>query len=143
MSTNADLVKENFKDVSPRASHMAERFYSTLFKRAPELLPLFDHTDWAKQRYILVASLYYIVFNLDNPQALKRSLGEMGARHMEYGIEPQDFIVFGECLLDAIAYVSGPTWNDTLHQAWTEAYNEVREMMLAKQTRPAASNRPK
>ena len=48
MIDNADLILQNFKKVSPRSSDIAERFYSALFKRAPALLPLFDHTDWAK-----------------------------------------------------------------------------------------------
>lgn len=139
MTTNVDLVLESFKKVSPQAGVMAERFYASLFKRAPELLPLFDHTDWAKQRYILVASLHYIAFNLNNPSALRRSLQQMGARHVEYGVRPEDFTVFGECLVDAIAHISGPSWNDALQQAWTEAYDEIRQMMTVKEDHPATS----
>jgi len=140
MTTIAGLIRENFKDISPRASIIAERFYSTLFKRAPELLPLFEHTDWAKQRHILVASLHYVAFNLDNPQLLRRALREMGGRHIDYGVRSEDFITFGECLIDAIAYVSGPSWNSALQHAWTEAYDEVREMMLDLEPRTTGSD---
>ena len=139
MTTNPNLVLESFKEVSPQAGVMAERFYTSLFKRAPELLPLFEHTDWPKQRYILVASLHYIAFNLDNPNTLKRSLQQMGERHVEYGVKPEDFTVFGECLIDAIAHISGPSWNDALQQAWTEAYDEIRQMMTGKEDRPATA----
>lgn len=66
----------------------------------------------------------------------------MGARHVDYGVKPEDYSVFGECLIEAIAYVSGASWNDTLQEAWIDAYDELRWMMLDVEARPPRATGP-
>ena len=130
MALNTELVRENFFAIAPKVEELTETFYATLFLRYPEVVPLFDGVDMPKQRRMLANALVFTVENIDNLDTAGQTLKDMGARHVGYGAEPEHYGAVGECLVHALAMVSGELWNDELESHWTEAFGIISSLML-------------
>ena len=128
---SVELLRKSFNLVAPEAQALVDTFYSTLFERYPAVKPLFAEVELKNQKGKLIASLAFVVENLEKPGELSRYLGQLGARHVDYGAAPEHYPCVGECLLVALAKTAGDAWNEELEQAWTEAYQAVAALMLA------------
>jgi hemoglobin-like flavoprotein len=58
-------------------------------------------------------------------------LEALGARHVDWGAEPEHYPVVGEVLLGEMAGVAGSAWKPEYTAAWQEAYAVVQDVMLA------------
>ena len=58
---NIDLLEATFDAVAPRGDDIVEYFYDQLFEQYPDVMPLFESTDMAKQRGKLLAGLATVV----------------------------------------------------------------------------------
>jgi methyl-accepting chemotaxis protein len=125
------LLRDSFNAVAPRANELAETFYRILFDRYPVVRPLFRDTDLKEQQRKLVQALALVVGNLERPAKLKKVLGALGARHVDYGAQPAYYDAVGECLLAALAEIAGPVWSIKLERAWTDAYGAVASLAIA------------
>lgn len=125
------LLRDSFNAVAPRADELAATFYRILFDRYPVVRPLFRTTDLKEQQRKLVQALALVVGNLERPAKLKEVLGQLGARHVSYGAQPDYYDAVGECLLAALAEIAGPVWNTRLEHAWADAYAAVASLAIA------------
>jgi len=125
------LLRDSFNAVAPRADELAATFYRILFDRYPVVRPLFRTTDLKEQQRKLVQALAMVVGNLERPAKLKEVLGELGARHVSYGAQPEYYDAVGECLLAALAEIAGPIWSTKLERAWADAYGAVASLAIA------------
>jgi hemoglobin-like flavoprotein len=78
----------------------------------------------------LFASLVLIVNSLRQSEALASSLTGLGTRHIKYGVLPQHYPMVGSSLLKTLAWAIDSDWNADVDRAWTEAYENVTQMML-------------
>ena len=83
-----------------------------------------------QQRRMLANALVFVVENLDAMEIASGTLEEMGRRHIEYGAQAEHYPAVGECLVQALATVSGDLWNDTLETQWVEAFGIVSSYMI-------------
>lgn len=123
-------LETTFAALAPQADALVKRFYEELFKRYPDVKPMFKNTTPAKQRKKLVAALAFVVKNLRNPDGLVSVLQEMGERHEAYGAEPAHYTAVADTLLDVMAEFAGELWTPEVKNAWQGALNAVATTMI-------------
>lgn len=131
MALNVEFLKSSFKAVSHKADRLVERFYGILFERYPGVQPLFANARMEEQRKMLLRSIALIIRKVDDPDYVVPYLQGLGKTHVAYGAKPEHYDAVGECLLAALAEISGDLWNDKLQATWTEAYEIIKTNMLA------------
>jgi methyl-accepting chemotaxis protein len=125
------LIRRSFEALAPRASELVRRFYEELFRRYPQVKPLFANTRPEEQQKKLLAALTLTVNNLDRPQVLAKTLAELGSRHQQYGAEPAHYDAVAGVLLDVMQELAGELWTDEVGAAWGAALGLVKETMLS------------
>jgi hemoglobin-like flavoprotein len=130
-----ELLEESFDLIAPRGEELVTVFYRQLFTSDPTLQPLFAHTDMARQRSMLLATLVLVRKSLRNLPALVPALTAMGARHQGYGVRPQHYATVGAALIGAMTEVGGIAWRPEYTSAWAAAYAVLRDAMLSGTTR--------
>ncbi|MEL6496459.1 MAG: globin family protein [Cyanobacteria bacterium J06623_7] len=130
MSLQVELLESSFEAVKPQANEFVDSFYENLFTAHPEAKPLFEHTNMASQKKMLLNSLVMVVENLRNPDALDKALRGLGARHVKYGALPEHYPLVGGALLTTFGQYLKEQWTSETKQAWTDAYGAISEIML-------------
>jgi len=130
LGLEADLLRETFDLLAPKAEEMALRFYDELFERFPAVVPMFAKTTKKKQAVMLVSALKLVIANLDDPDKLVPVLQGMGLKHKGYGAVPDHYGAVAETLLDVMKEFAGKAWTKQVHTAWSDALNLVAETML-------------
>ncbi|WP_166820383.1 methyl-accepting chemotaxis protein [Thalassoroseus pseudoceratinae] len=131
MGLAVGLLRDSFALLRGQLDHITKLFYERLFEQQPTLMPLFAGADLIDQRQKLGQALVLIVRWLDQPEALERYLGDLGVRHMQWGVSDDDYADVGSVLLEVLADVAGDHWNAELQNAWSEAYTAVADTMIA------------
>ena len=129
-SLNIELLEQTFEMLAPQGEKLVARFYEELFKRYPQVKPLFENTTTEKQQTKLLAALKLVVSNLRNQDVLVKALTEMGARHQGYGALPEHYEAVKFTLLDVMHELAGDAWTSTVESAWKEALELVSNVML-------------
>jgi hemoglobin-like flavoprotein len=130
MTTDIQTLRSSFRRLSPRADALTHCFYDTLFTRHPEVLPLFEGTNFDDQRKKLMRALALVVRHLEQPDFLRAYLHGLGAIHLAYGVATEHYAAVGECLLTALADTAGSSWSDAEQAAWQGAFTLISEAML-------------
>ncbi len=124
----AQLIRESFARIEPRAAIAALMFYQRLFTLDPSLRKLFQH-DIEPQGVKLMQALRFAVATLDNPRELQPVLESLGRRHFYYGVEERHYETVGAALMDALAYLLGPAFTPEVKEAWLEIYTHIADTM--------------
>ena len=129
MASPIDLLRDSFNDAAAREPALIERFYDELFRRAPELAPMFrrGRREQAEMLHVALAS---VLDHLEDPPWLAATLGALGARHVSYGVTPAMYRVVGEALIATLAATCAG-WSREHERAWLEAYTAIVNLMLA------------
>jgi hemoglobin-like flavoprotein len=131
MAINVELLEESFDLVAPQSDELMQAFYDNLFEAAPGVQPLFAHVDMDRQRQALLNMLLVLRESLRDLDDIVPDLEELGARHVEYGAQPEHYPVVGEVLIGAMAQVAGDAWKPEYTAAWQEVYPVVQGVMLS------------
>jgi len=135
--SQAQLIRESFARIEPRAAIAALMFYQRLFTLDPSLRALFQH-DIEQQSEKLMQALRFAVATLDRPRELLPVLASLGRRHVHYGVEERHYDTVGAALLDALEYLLGPEFTPEVKEAWLAIYTLMADTMKG-----AASKIPK
>jgi hemoglobin-like flavoprotein len=140
MSLNIDLLRRTFALALERNPNLTERFYVILFERYPEVEPMFSASAKKHQPSKLAAALAGVVAHLDDAAWLDRTLGELGRRHVGYGVTRQMYAPVGDALLSALGEALGDDWSVEAEGQWTSAYYVVVDLMCPAEeaTQPVA-----
>jgi methyl-accepting chemotaxis protein len=125
------LIEQSFKSLAPKGPALVGRFYQELFRRFPQVKPMFANTEPAEQQKKLLAALALVVKSLKKPESLEAALAEMGRRHQGYGAIPAHYDAVAEVLLGVMAEQAGKAWTPAVATAWQGALGFVKERMLA------------
>ena len=124
------LLENSFALLAGEAEALVARFYEELFRRYPAVQPLFANSDMADQQKKLLSALKLVVNNLRKPDVLENALVELGKKHVDYGAQPEHYGAVAETLLDVMAEFAGDAWTDDVSKAWTDALNQVADIMI-------------
>jgi hemoglobin-like flavoprotein len=125
-----ELLEESFDLVARKADVLAATFYERLFADAPQLRPLFVHTDMVAQQRMLLAALVLLRKSLRNLESIIPALQALGRRHTTYGVLPEHYGLVGAALLATMAELGGADWQPAYTTAWAAAYGLVRDIMI-------------
>jgi hemoglobin-like flavoprotein len=131
MAVDVETLEESFDLVAPQGDELMRVFYDNLFEAAPAVRPLFAGVDMERQRQALLNMLLVLRESLRDLDDIVPDLEELGARHVEYGAQPEHYPVVGEVLIGAMAQVAGDAWKPEYSAAWQEAYPIVQDVMLS------------
>ncbi len=132
--TQIKLLQQTFKKIEPVATETGELFYARLFEMDPSMRQLFKG-DLKTQARMVMTAIGLTIKGLDQPEAVKVTLQEIGQRHIGYGAIPNDFDMFGAALMWAFRQSVPDEWTDDVETAWVQAFEFIRQnMKLA--TRP-------
>lgn len=132
MALNVKLLRDSFEVVSAANPNFILRFYEILFERYPAARPLFREGGQAKQAEMLTGALVAVLDHLEDAPWLSNTLGELGAKHVGYGVKPEMYDWVGASLLATLGEVAGPAWTPELKGAWAEAYGAIVSLMVAR-----------
>ena len=130
LGLDVETLESSFNLLAPRGEELVKLFYAELFKRAPQVEPMFDNTSPAEQQKKLLAALKLVVENVRKPEALAPVLSTMGGRHQEYGVLPEHYPLVSESLIFVMKKMAGDLWTDKIESAWSKALDVVSKVML-------------
>ena len=131
MAIDVELLEESFDLVAPQGDELMRVFYANLFEAAPSVEPLFTQVDMDRQRQALLNMLLVLRESLRDLDDIVPDLEELGARHVDYGAQPEHYPVVGEVLIGSMAQVAGDAWKPEYTAAWAEAFPIVQDVMLS------------
>jgi len=130
MDDNAiSLIQSSFAEVVPIKDAAAEIFYADLFETAPEVRPYFAGSDMKKQGAMLMATLGVVVNGLRDLDKIVPVAQDLAVRHVDYGVQPQDYDAVGASLLRTLEKGLGEAFTAEVKQAWTVAYSVLASVM--------------
>jgi len=135
------LVRASWPIIVSKADDLTTRFYAHLFEIDASAARLFAHVDMAAQRAKLTQALDFVVTALDDTDTLLPVIGELGKRHVNYGVESRHFDSVGEALLRSIGDSLGDAFDRDVRQAWAEAYALVASVMRRALVRRVSASR--
>jgi len=124
------LLETSFAALAPRGKEIVSRFYDELFRRAPEVKPLFANTTIAEQEKKLLAALQLVVSNLRNPEQLTGALQALGVKHQGYGATAEHYDVVAQTMLKVLGEFAGNKWTHEIKSAWSNAFVTIKDTML-------------
>jgi methyl-accepting chemotaxis protein len=130
MAIDVEKLEESFDLVAPQGDELMRVFYDNLFEAAPAVKPLFEKVDMDGQRAALLNMLLVLRESLRDLDDIVPDLEELGARHVDYGAQPEHYPVVGEVLIGSMAQVAGDAWKPEYTAAWEEAFPVVQGVML-------------
>jgi len=104
-------------------------FYGRLFEIAPQLRPLF-RLEIAQQSRKLLDMLTTIVGAIDNFEALRPRLGELGHKHVAYGAKPEHYESLRVALLWAMGNALDLEFDRETKAAWAQLLGMVSTAMI-------------
>jgi len=111
------------------------RFYQRLFEHHPELKGTFNMANQAggRQQQALAGAVYAYAANIDDPSVLAPALHRIAHKHAALGVQRDQYPIVGKHLLGAIKDVLGDAATDEIIGAWTEAFGELADMLIAEE----------
>lgn len=128
--TQIDLVRQSWALVEPQREVIARLFYDRLFERAPELRTMFKH-DMQAQGAKLMATLNVVVVHLDRLDPLLDTIRQLGVRHLDWHVRPEQYDLVAETLQWTLARALGDRFTPDVSEAWGLAYDAVAAPMKA------------
>jgi len=118
------LVRDSFDVLRQQPGPVGLLFYGRLFELDPAARRLF-HIDLEVQSRKLVDTLETVVQSLDSFEAIRPRLVDLGRRHAEYGVRPEQYDTVTAALLWAIGQALGADFDRRTRDAWALALNAV------------------
>jgi hemoglobin-like flavoprotein len=131
MALEVETLEESFDLVAPQGDELMRRFYDRLFEVAPAVKPLFAEADMDRQRKALLNMLGVLRASLRDLDEIVPDLEALGAKHAEWGAQPEHYPVVGQVLVGEMAPIAGDAWKPEYTAAWQEAYAVVQNVMLS------------
>ena len=123
------LIRESFQSVQEYADSVLLLFYGRLFELAPETRALFS-ISIREQAGKLMKTLRMVIDAMDDFEALRPQLAELGRRHVGYGVKPEYYQVLRSALLWAMGRALDTEFDHQTRAAWTSLLTAVSNAML-------------
>ncbi len=130
MALQASILEDSFRLITPRAEEFVHAFYGNLFRRHPEVVPLFEGADMEELQKKLLAALTWTVNSARKLDVLVPVLRELGGKHAGYDVRREHYPIVGAILLQTLEQFLGDAWTKEVASAWTGAYGVIQSVML-------------
>ena len=124
-------IRDTYDAVRLEIEPASTAFYDFLFERAPDARRLFRMDDLSGQGMKFMSTLGVIVDALDTPEALARTLDNLGRFHGAIGVKSAEYDPMQEALLDTFDLILGKRFGPQDREAWRRAYEMISRHMIA------------
>ena len=127
-----DIVKATAPLLKKHGRRVTTRMYEIMFHNYPEVKQQFDMSAQAdgSQPAKLATAVYSYAAHLDQPEALKSMIGRIAQRHVQTHVQPEQYPIVGESLLQSMEEVLGAAATEEVVSAWTEAYQALASLFI-------------
>lgn len=128
-----ELVKATVPVLKTNGTDLTKYFYTRMFTHNPELKNVFNMSNQAsgKQQNALAGAVLAYAEHIENPEVLINVLKSIGNKHVSLHITPEQYDIVGLHLISSIKEVLGDAASDELIEAWTQAYQELAQIMIS------------
>lgn len=132
-TATVQIIKATVPALQIYANDITSHFYPLLFAQHPEVLPFFNQTNQAKgtQPKALANAVIAYGANIDELGNLSDAVSQIVQKHVALGILPEQYDAVGSCLIQAIKAVLGDAATDEVIDAWTKAYGQLANILIA------------
>lgn len=123
-----ELVRKTWTMAAADPDAAARLFYGHLFEVAPQVKPMFKG-DMVEQGRKLMKTIDLAVSSLDDLEKLVPALEALGRKHVEMGVETEQYDVVGGALLWTLDTALGDAFGEPEKAAWAETYGIVANVM--------------
>jgi hemoglobin-like flavoprotein len=124
------LVRDSVDSLREDAEPFALLFYGKLFELDPGSRRLF-HNDLAVQGRKVMDMLASVAESLDDFQPMRARLAELGRKHADFGVRPEQYDTLTTALLWSVGQALGPSFDASTREAWRLAINAICGAMKA------------
>ena len=124
-----EIIENSWDVLLLNPEEASEIFYSRLFFLDPKLRPLFKE-DISSQAQKLVSTITFIVHKLHDLDEVLEDVRELGLRHQQYNVKPEDFITVASALLWTLESRLGKLWDKETKDAWITIYSTLSNTMI-------------
>lgn len=135
------IVKSTAPLLKQHGEHITTLFYGKMIKENPELNNVFNRTSQvtgAQPRALAHAVFAYATY-IDNLAVLGDAVARMVDKHVSLGIRPDQYPIVGKYLIEAVAEVLGDAVTPEVAEAWTNAYNQLANILIGAEKEKYAS----
>lgn len=120
-----EALRAALAKLQPQVQAVIGRFYERLFERRPDFRPYFAHTDWTRQRRMLLGALVMALEAEEEPEAVVDTIRAYGRRHDSYTLSDADYEVFGATLKETLQDALAADWTPKVDEAWDHAFEHL------------------
>lgn len=124
------LVRDSLDSLREDAEPFALLFYGKLFELDPGSRRLF-HNDLAAQGRKVMDMLTSVAESLDNFEPMRARLAELGRKHGEFGVRPDQYETLTTAMLWSLGQALGASFDVPTRDAWRLALNAICMAMKA------------
>jgi hemoglobin-like flavoprotein len=118
------LIRSSWDLMRPMAIHVADLFYDRLFELDPSLEALFPE-DLTSQRPRFMNAVGAAVAGLDDMDALRHTLLDVGRQNLSQGVLPGHYDTLGKALLWAFEQSLAEEFTPLVKEAWAALHAEA------------------
>jgi hemoglobin-like flavoprotein len=122
------LIRSSWDLMRPKAIHVADLFYDRLFELDPSLEALFPE-DLTAQRPRFMKAVAAAVAGLDDLDALRPTLLDLGRQNLSQGIQSGHYDTLGKALLWTFEQSLAEDFTPPMKEAWAALHAEVSRAM--------------
>ena len=127
-----DIVKSTTPVLKKQGQEITTRMYEIMFQNHPEVKSQFDMSAQANgsQPAKLATAVYSYATHIDDLAGLKSMVEKIAHRHVQTHVQPEQYAIVGECMLQAMQDVLGEAATPEVIAAWAEAYQLLAEIFI-------------
>jgi len=127
-----DIVKSTAPILKKQGKQITTRMYEIMFQNHPEVKEQFNMSAQAdgSQPAKLATAVYSYAAHIDDLAGLKSMVEKIAHRHVQTHVQPEQYPIVGECMLQAMQDVLGEGATPEVIAAWAEAYQALAEVFI-------------
>lgn len=132
-----DRVRATAPILQENGETLTRHFYARMFRGNPELREVFNqgHQQAGQQQRALAGAVAAYAAHIDDPSVLAPVITRIVHKHVSLGVRAEHYPVVGGHLLASIREVLGDLASDELLEAWTAAYGQLADLLIAEEQR--------
>jgi nitric oxide dioxygenase len=130
-----EIVKATVPAIASHGEEVTRTFYAAMLAENPELFSQFnvdDQKNGAQPKRLAQTILAYAA-NIDKLGNLGPAVEKIAQRHCDTNVRADQYPLVGKYLLQAMKSVLGDAITPEVLEAWTGAYQQIAEILIARE----------
>lgn len=129
------IVKSTAPILQEHGETLTRHFYTRMFNQNPEVAPFFNpaHQESGKQQKALAGAIAAYAAHIDNLTVLTSAVELIAQKHASLMIKAEHYPIVGKNLLASIQEVLGEGATEDIIRAWSEAYEFLAGILIARE----------